>query len=649
MKISIVIVNYNVEYFLEQCLISVFKSLKGIEGEVFVVDNNSVDNSLLMLKQKFPQVKLIENKENLGFSKANNQAIKQCVGEYVLLLNPDTVVEEMTFRKVIDFMDATPDAGAVGVKMLDGKGNFLPESKRSLPTPEVSFYKIFGLSKLFPKSKKFGKYHLSYLDKNKIHEVDVLSGAFMFIRREVLEKIGLLDETFFMYGEDIDLSYRILKAGYKNYYFPETRIIHYKGESTKKSSANYVFVFYNAMIIFAKKHYSSGKQKAFIGIIKFAIWFRAALALLVRFFKKIYVPVLDFLVLGLGLIYIGNLWQSHVSGEIPPMLFKLGITAYILVWMSSVFLNGGYDKPTNLWKIIKGVLIGSGIILIAYSLLPESYRFSRAIILLGTLWTIIWFLASRFIFHKIKLDGMIFKGSQRKRALIIGDDEEIKRVNLILKKSNTELGYTHFLLFENDDKKNAEHYYLSKISEIVNIHKINEIIFCAKNITSYEIINIMSQINSKHIEFKIAPPESLFVIGSKDISHAESYYMYDVNNIGKYENVRRKRVFDFFMSFLFLLLSPILIFIMKSPLGFLRNNFHVLFGCKTFVGYGHMSNTEYMLPKIKKGILTPADITRKAIDNDETIANFNVMYARDYSVWRDFQIIFYNIRNLGKK
>ena len=189
MKISIVIVNYNVEYFLEQCLISVFKSLKGIEGEVFVVDNNSVDNSLLMLKQKFPQVKLIENKENLGFSKANNQAIKQCVGEYVLLLNPDTVVEDMTFRKVIDFMDATPDAGAVGVKMLDGKGNFLPESKRSLPTPEVSFYKIFGLSKLFPKSKKFGKYHLSYLDKNKIHEVDVLSGAFMFIRREVLEKL----------------------------------------------------------------------------------------------------------------------------------------------------------------------------------------------------------------------------------------------------------------------------------------------------------------------------------------------------------------------------------------------------------------------------------------------------------------------------
>ena len=220
MKLSIVIVNYNVEHFLEQCLHSVYTALEGIDGEVWVVDNNSVDGSLTMLERKFPQAKLIANKENVGFARANNQAIRQSQGEYVLLLNPDTLVEPDTFSKCIDFMDNTPDAGGLGVKMLNGNGEFLPESKRGLPVPSVAFYKIFGLSKLFPKSKKFGAYHLTYLSPDEIHSVDVLSGAFMLMRKSVLDKVGLLDEDYFMYGEDIDLSYRITQGGYKNYYFP---------------------------------------------------------------------------------------------------------------------------------------------------------------------------------------------------------------------------------------------------------------------------------------------------------------------------------------------------------------------------------------------------------------------------------------------
>ena len=221
-----------------------------------------------MVKEKFPQAIVIENKKNTGFSYANNQAIKIAKGEYVLLLNPDTVVEEDTFEKVIAFMDAHPDAGGLGVKMIDGKGNFLPESKRGLPTPSVAFYKIFGFSKLLPKSKTFGKYHLGFLDKDQTHEIEILSGAFMLLRKKALDTVGLLDERFFMYGEDIDLSYRILLGGYKNYYFPETRIIHYKGESTKKSSVNYVFVFYRAMVIFAEKHFSQNNAKLF----SFLIW-----------------------------------------------------------------------------------------------------------------------------------------------------------------------------------------------------------------------------------------------------------------------------------------------------------------------------------------------------------------------------------------
>ncbi|HCA82875.1 MAG TPA: glycosyl transferase family 2, partial [Flavobacteriales bacterium] len=213
MKLSVIIVNYNVEYFLEQCLNSVVAASKGIAVEVFVVDNNSVDGSCAMVKRRFPEVQLIENHFNAGFSKANNQAMMLAKGEYILLLNPDTVVEEDTFRKVIRFMDEHPDAGGLGVKMIDGKGKFLPESKRGLPTPSVAFYKIFGISRLFPRSKRFGRYHLAYLDKDQSHEIEILSGAFMLMRKTALDKVGLLDEAFFMYGEDIDLSYRITIGG----------------------------------------------------------------------------------------------------------------------------------------------------------------------------------------------------------------------------------------------------------------------------------------------------------------------------------------------------------------------------------------------------------------------------------------------------
>lgn len=282
MKLSIIIVNYNVKYFLEQCLRSVLKASRNIETEIFVVDNNSSDGSIAYLTSLFPEVIFIANKDNPGFSKANNQAIELAKGEYILLLNPDTVVEEDTFSNVCRFMDEHPDAGALGVKMLDGDGNFLPESKRGFPSPWNSFCKMFGLSKLFPKSPFFAKYHLRYLDENQIHEVDVLAGAFMLLRKSVLDKTGLLDDTFFMYGEDIDLSYRITLAGYKNYYLP-TPIIHYKGESTKKD-IKYVKIFYQSMIIFFNKHYPH-YGKLYTVLIYAAIYIRAgihALSILIR-------------------------------------------------------------------------------------------------------------------------------------------------------------------------------------------------------------------------------------------------------------------------------------------------------------------------------------------------------------------------------
>lgn len=276
MKLSVIIVNYKVKYFLEQCLHSVERAAKGVDCEVFVVDNASADGSVEYIKKRFPAVTVIASDVNLGFARANNLAIRESKGEYVLLLNPDTIVAENTFNDFIRFMDSNPDAGGCGAYMLRTDGSFAPESRRGLPTPFVAFCKMSGLAAMFPKSRTFGRYYMRYLDENEENCIDIMSGAFMFLRRSALDKAGLLDEDFFMYGEDIDLSYRILKSGYTNHFLP-SRILHYKGESTVKSSYRYVHTFYQAMQLFFKKHYSHYSIVVSIPI-KLAIWTRAMLA-----------------------------------------------------------------------------------------------------------------------------------------------------------------------------------------------------------------------------------------------------------------------------------------------------------------------------------------------------------------------------------
>lgn len=281
MLLSVIIVNYNVRYFLEQCLSSVKKALEQGGGtgenslfaltEVLVVDNNSTDGSLAYLQPHFPFVRFIANTENPGFGRANNQALGQSRGKYILFLNPDTILPEDCFQQCLAFMDARPDAGALGVRMIDGSGRYLPESKRGFPAPWVSFCKMSGLTRLFPHSRLFARYYLGHLSSAETHLVDVLSGAFLLARKEALDKTGGFDERFFMYAEDIDLSYRIQQAGYQNYYFAETTILHFKGESTRRDT-RYVILFYTAMIQFVEKHFKGAAAWWYIkllqGIIK---------------------------------------------------------------------------------------------------------------------------------------------------------------------------------------------------------------------------------------------------------------------------------------------------------------------------------------------------------------------------------------------
>ncbi|MDI5897388.1 glycosyltransferase family 2 protein [Flavobacterium yafengii] len=258
MQLSVIILNYNVRYFLEQCVLSVQSALETIDGEIIVIDNNSPDDSCKMMKQRFPNVKLIQNNENVGFPKGNNIGVAQAKGEYICILNPDTVVAEDTFIKILNFVTSSAveknNLGILGCKLIDGTGKFLPESKRGVPIPWVAFTKITGLYKLFPKSGTFGKYYAQHLNENQTGKVDILVGAFMFMKRDLYLEVGGFDEDCFMYSDDIDLSYRVLKEGKSNYYFHDTTVIHYKGESTIKDET-YMKRFQEAMHFFYKKHF----------------------------------------------------------------------------------------------------------------------------------------------------------------------------------------------------------------------------------------------------------------------------------------------------------------------------------------------------------------------------------------------------------
>lgn len=653
-KISIVIVNYNVAHFLEQALKSVQKATKNIEAEVFVVDNNSVDGSVEMVKEKFPEVILISNKENVGFSKANNQAIKKATGEYILLLNPDTVIEEQTLEKCCAFMDEHPKAGGLGVKMVDGKGKFLPESKRSLPTPWVAFSKVFGLAALFPRSRKFGRYHLKYLDENEVHEIEILAGAYMLMRKTVLDEIGLLDEDYFMYGEDIDLSYRITKAGYKNYYYPETKIIHYKGESTKRTSVNYVFIFYKAMIIFAKKHFSKGAAKSFSFLINIAIYLRALVALFRRFGKSAVLPLTDFGISYAGYYLLTDYWEKnhkYVPTPYPDIYMNIVVPCYIGIWIFCVFMVGGYERPFKGSRVIQGVIIGS-LIISAFTNFFDDLRFSKALIILGSLFAVIAFIINRLVFHLIQYKNFDLGRESIKRVAVLGNIDESKRVINLLKDTNENLETIGFVTPQKKKTDEAQYLgHLDQVNEIALIYDIDEIIFCSKDIAAHQIIELMSGVNKKKVEFKIVPDESNYVIGSSSSTKKGDLYTVDIElNITKGNAVRSKRFFDVVSSGLFLLFSPILMLFMKKPLNFIKNTLKVLIGRKSWVGFKEPELIN--ISKVRTGIFNSATLVDKEelshLDKN-AIHRLDMLYAKDYHVTTDIDIVLRNIRDLGRK
>ncbi len=518
MELSVIIVNYNVRYFLEQCLHSVTKASENIECEVFVVDNNSADGSCSMVSNIFPEVRLLRNHDNRGYSAANNQALKLASGRYILLLNPDTIVEEDTFRKCIAFMDDHPDAGAAGVRMIDGKGKILPESKRALPTPGTAFFKAFGLSYIFPRSRLFNRYYLGHLDTLTTTRADVISGAFMLLRHEAVTKTGLLDEDFFMYGEDIDYSYRLKKAGFNNYYYPDIKIIHYKGESTKRENLNALVYFYKAMRIFVKKHYSNGSLRAFTAVIQIAIFMRAGISVFNRIMARIFLPLSDGIVVYIIFRLAASLWENYKFGPgfaYPGIFTEIVLPVYSLIILISIAVVSGFKLPAKIIDSVKGILAGTIIILICYALLPLNLRFSRAVIIIGGFFSLLVIpvfrlLISLFI-HSIAENPL----SETRKTVIVSDAAGFIRVKDLMKSSGVRNKIAGRISINPDDMKKEVLGTLDQIREVIRINRIKEVIFTTRDMNASQIIDSMHLISDLNITVRIASHGEEYLLGSR--------------------------------------------------------------------------------------------------------------------------------------
>ncbi len=634
-QLSIIIVNYNVKHFLEHCLLSVLRAAKGIDIEIFVVDNQSTDGSVEMVAAKFPEVQLIQNKENVGFARANNQAVAQSSGKYILYLNPDTIVAEDCFSSCLAYLDRHPDVGALGPRLIDGKGLFLPESKRGFPSAWVAFCKIIGLSSLFPKSNLFNNYHLGFLPEHETNEVDVLVGCFMLCRKAVIDEVGSFDETYFMYGEDIDLSYQIHEAGYKNVYFPNTTVIHYKGESTKKGSLNYVKMFYKAMIIFARKNFGGNEKQLYVFLITLAIYFKGFMAFLRNIFSALTLPMMDTVILIGSQLSMLAVWRQYVKPDTvySTQLLIIFFTSYIIIWLTTLFFSGGYDKPYKAQRVLRGMLIGSIIILAIYALLPEAFRFSRGITVLGALLGTLAILVMRFILQKLGVKSVENEEHLNKRVLLIGTQQGTQEVRQLLAQAGLKkniIGNISPTTTKTADDLGT----IASLKVLAKLYQIGEIIFVPNGLTYADIIDQISKLGPQY-DYKIHGLHTDSIIGSNSKHTAGDLYTTDISfEIATPSSKRNKRLVDMMAAFLFLLLSPVLIWFVKNKGAYIKNSAAVLLGRKTFIGY-----TCENLPLLKKHCWPVYPMQKEIVVPKEIEAHLNLLYAKEYNPWVDIQLI----------
>lgn len=646
MLVSIIIVNYNVKYFLEQCLNAVTKATEGITCEIFVVDNNSSDGSISYLEPKFSTVHFIANSQNLGFAKANNKALQYCNGDYILYLNPDTIICEDCIKKCVHFFETHADCGGLGVRMIDGAGNFLPESKRAFPSPKAAFFKLVGFSKIFPQSKLFNKYALGHLDEYKDHEVDVLAGAFLMSKRSIIEACKGFDEIFFMYGEDIDLSYRIQKMGYKNYYLSQVSIIHFKGESIKKGSIGHIKLFYGAMRIFVQKHFGNGKGMLFANGISFAIFFRAFASFIKRVIHKIGLQILDAILIVSSLFIVEMCWIGLQRDGLP---FTQPFEPFVIISFAGIYLlagalSGMYDnyKPS---KALIASITSIVVVLATYSLLPESERFSRGVVVLGGLVAGIMVAICRwFLILFNVLDTKSNDYNVVRQTVVVGSLQEYQHVAYIFKQAGIEQRLMGRVAIADDTDEAIG--MMHQLYLLIVSMKIKEVIFCEGTLLYHQIIQTIQTL-PHNISYRFIGNGTSSIVGSdSNATTGETFTAEGFYQINQAYHKRMKRIVDITLSLWLIASFPITLLIIKKGGVAIKNALYVLFGNYSWVGYTAINNT---LPYIKPNIITCYGLPVNAVHplNKEALHQLNNIYAKNYDYWQDVVLLFNNYKQLG--
>lgn len=568
--LSVIIVNYNVREFLEQTLRYVERAGRHLDVEVFVVDNSSVDGSVEMVRSEFPDVRLVVNETNVGFSRANNQAIREARGRYLLVLNPDTIVQEDTFEALIDFMEAHPRAGAVGCKILHPDGRFARESRRAFPTPEVAFYRLVGLAKLFPSSQLFGRYNMTYLPEDEVAEVDALSGSCMMVRRKAIydspEKCGagagLLDENFFMYGEDLDWCYRIQQAGWKIYYTPETQIIHYKGESTKKGELRYVRLFYGAMMQFAEKHFENRYSRLFASLLRAGIVCRASMSVFGKWARNLAWPAIDFALVFLTASAVAVLHSASLEASPAPLFFAVVAPAYGLGAVAGIASCSGYGRRRRLRCVWFGVFVGL-LVVSALSFFAKDVAFSRMVVLLTFPTSALLLSAARLMWEsRLRRDPL------SKKAVLVGRLDEAVRLRQMLARHPsppfTLSGYVAATDVPRNGRSAHDHDVellgsIHQLRDVVRLGNVHDVIFAPAALSNRTIFRLIQQLRDLPVHFRILAEGRDHVIGKASVDDLSMTNLVEAEEALVHTRSRAaERVFDLVVATAGLLVHPIL-------------------------------------------------------------------------------------------
>ena len=652
--VSVIIVNYNVRDFLHQSLLSLQKALKGIRSEIFVVDNASDDGSAEMVRRRFPRIRLIANTANLGFAKANNIAIKKARGKFLLLINPDTIVQEDTIRVMVDFLQSHPDVGLAGCKILNPDGSFQPACRRGFPTPWVAFTKIFGLSIVFPKSKLFGKYNLTYLNTEETYPVDAVSGSFMMVRKEICEHVGGLDESYFMYGEDLDWCYRIREAGWRIYYVHSTQIIHYKGESTRRSSLDEIRTFYNAMHLFVEKHFRSSRLfniilRLSIGVVSFAAFINSAL-------RPMKIALFDFISVTISLLIAEMLWRGELF-RYPAYAYSIVFTIPAIIVIGCLYAAGVYTQRRMSISRSLGAIILAYVFISALTAFFKHYAFSRMIVAISGILSMVFIPGWRLIFRLLRKTSAYGRGTLfGKRTLIVGTDMDAVGLHQKLRARIGEgyevvgfVGTTHEKIGEmlNGVQVLGS---IDNVGKIIKEHKISDVIFSPKALSYGQILSVISRSREQIVNFHLVPTTMEVIVGKASVDSLDDLPLVQITyNIDKPSHIFTKRIFDIILSGL-LLITVYPIFRLSSTItkrkqnGFLAGLPRVFHGTTSFVGT-HVQETRKpkqigdLLFLGKPGLSGLVQLQQGRALSEDELTQYDLYYARNQSVLLDLEIL----------